>query len=277
MSDNAHFIELNNGITLPYVEQGDPSGTPVILLHGVTDSHRSFDLIREHIPTDYRSIAITQRGHGEASKPDTGYWPDHFAGDLKLFMEAMRMESAFIVGHSMGSFAAQRFAADNPEMVRGLVLIGSFTTCRDNEGVKDFVKQAVMPLTDPIPFEAAAAFQSGTYATLLPDWFVEMVINESIKAPSRVWKEACISMIDTDHSTLLTQIKARTLLMWGSRDSFFSVDEQEQLLSHIPRAWLKIYDGAGHSPHWEDPQRAADDIVKFVQEIAAVERKSARV
>ncbi len=269
MNENTHSIELKNGSTLPYVEQGDPSGTPIIFLHGVTDSHRSFDLIREHIPSEFRAIAITQRGHGDASKPASGYSSAELAGDVKLFMRAMRIESAFIVGHSMGSFVAQRFAAENPEMVRGLVLIGSFATCADNEGVKQFVDAVVRPLTDPIPREVAADFQAGTYSKSLPSWFEELVVNESLKAPARVWKEACLSMIDTDHSELLKTIKAKTLLLWGSEDAFISVDDQERLLSLIPDAWLTIDDGTGHSPHWEDPTRTVNDILAFVAQVTA--------
>src|SRR5690606_27073119 len=107
MSANTHFIQLKNGMTLPYAEQGDPTGTPVIFLHGVTDSHRSFDLLMEHMPERFRSIAVTQRGHGDGSKPDSGFGPEELAEDLRLFMDALKIHSAVIVGHSMGSFAAQ--------------------------------------------------------------------------------------------------------------------------------------------------------------------------
>lgn len=277
MNENTHSTELKNGITLPYVEQGDPSGTPIIFLHGVTDSHRSFDLIREHIPREFRAIAVTQRGHGDASKPASGYSSAELAGDIKLFMRALRIESAFIVGHSMGSFVAQRFAAENPEMVRGLVLIGSFATCADNEGVKQFVDTVVKPLTDPIPREVAADFQAGTYSKSLPSWFEELVVNESLKAPARVWKEACLSMIDTDHSELLKSIKAKTLLLWGSEDAFFSVDDQERLLSLIPDARLNIYDGTGHTPQWENPTRTAADILNHIAQITAKTSQTAQI
>jgi non-heme chloroperoxidase len=272
MKKDTHYIELKNGITLPYVDKGDPSGTPVVFLHGVTDSHNSFDLILEHIPHEIRAIAVTQRGHGDASKPESGYGPAELANDLKLFLAAMKIDSAFIVGHSMGSFAAQRFAAENHEQVSGLVLIGSFATCADNDGIKEFVEAVVKPLNDPIPVEIAAGFQSGTYSKRLPGWFEELVVSECLKAPARVWKEACMSMIETDHSTLLANITAKTLLLWGSQDAFFSVNEQERLLSLIPDARLKIYDGVGHAPHWEDPKRAGEDILSLVKEITAESR-----
>jgi non-heme chloroperoxidase len=60
-------------IELPYVEQGNPSGVPVVMLHGVTDSWRSFEPVLPRLPDDIRAVAVTQRGHGDAPKPESGY------------------------------------------------------------------------------------------------------------------------------------------------------------------------------------------------------------
>ena len=59
-------------IKLPYVEQGDVTGVPVVMLHGVTDSWRSFEHVLPHLPADIRPISLTQRGHGDAPKTDSG-------------------------------------------------------------------------------------------------------------------------------------------------------------------------------------------------------------
>jgi len=73
------YVDLPTGVRLNYVERGDPRGTPVILLHGYTDSRRSFDRILPSIPSSYRVFAVTQRGHGDSSKPHHGYLPEDFA------------------------------------------------------------------------------------------------------------------------------------------------------------------------------------------------------
>ena len=62
-------IELPGRVRLPYVEQGDPSGVPMILLHGVTDCWRSFELVLPPLPASIRAFAVTQRGHGDAERP----------------------------------------------------------------------------------------------------------------------------------------------------------------------------------------------------------------
>ena len=72
----AHIIktvELPNQVKIPYVEQGNSSGIPLLLLHGYADSWRSFELVLPHLPESIHPFALTQRGHGDASRPLSGY------------------------------------------------------------------------------------------------------------------------------------------------------------------------------------------------------------
>ena len=107
---------------------------PVVFLHGVTDSWRSLKVVLDRLPATLRALAITQRGHGDSSKPDEGYGYADMAEDLREFMDALGLPAAVVVGHSMGSMVAQRFAADHPERVAGLVLMGAFQTIHGNAG-----------------------------------------------------------------------------------------------------------------------------------------------
>src|SRR5919108_1012926 len=66
-------VELPNNVSIPFVEQGDTSGLPMVLLHGFADSWRSFELVLPHLPEFIHAFALTQRGHGDASRPATGY------------------------------------------------------------------------------------------------------------------------------------------------------------------------------------------------------------
>lgn len=122
-------VELPNQVKLSYVEQGDRSGVPLLLLHGVTDSWHSFELVLPHLPESIHAFALTQRGHGDSSQPAGGYRFHDFASDVAAFMDALHLDQAVIAGHSMGSSVAQRFAIDYPDRTSGLVLIGSFAPC----------------------------------------------------------------------------------------------------------------------------------------------------
>lgn len=261
-------IITRSGLELPYIEQGEPNGTPVIFLHGVTDSHRSWEPVFSKLGSQIRAIAITQRGHGNASKPDHGYASSDLASDVGEVMEALSIPSAVIVGHSMGSFVAQRFAVKYPEKTGGLVLIGSFATCADNEGVKQFVAEAIDPLIDPIPYEFAAEFQKSTIYRAVSHAFFHQAVTESLKVPARVWKAAMKSMTETDHRPLLEKIMAKSLLIWGDQDAYFSIDEQKRLLAGIKGSQLNVHEGVGHAPHWETPERTAKNVEDFVRSLA---------
>src|SRR5262245_2999468 len=94
-------VTLPNQMTLPYIEQGDPAGLPVLLLHGITDSWYSFEAVLPHLPTSLHVFALSQRGHGDAARPMTGYYPQDFAADLAAFMDTLKIGPAVVVGHSM--------------------------------------------------------------------------------------------------------------------------------------------------------------------------------
>src|SRR5688572_4155025 len=119
LTGDVKSVALSTGVTLPYVEQGDPSGVPVVLLHGVTDSWRSFEPVLPFLPGSIRAFALTQRGHGDADRPAADYRPSDMAADVAAFLTSQGLDSAVIVGHSMGSTVALQYALDYPERTRG--------------------------------------------------------------------------------------------------------------------------------------------------------------
>ena len=99
----------------------------MVLLHGYTDSRRSYDRILPLLPSSFHVFAVTQRGHGDSGKPDAGYTAVALRrATSRRFSTRCGIESAVIVGHSMGSTVAQRFAIDYPSRTRALVLEGAF-------------------------------------------------------------------------------------------------------------------------------------------------------
>jgi non-heme chloroperoxidase len=262
-------VKLSTGVELPYVEQGDPAGVPVIFLHGVTDSWRSFERVLPHLPNSIHAFALTQRGHGEADRPVTGYQPRDFAADVAAFMDALQLKRAVIAGHSMGSTVAQRFGLDYPERTWGLVLIGSFATYRDNPGVVEFWDLAVSQLEDPIDPGFVREFQESTLAQPVPPAFLETVVRESLKVPARVWKAVFQDLLEGEFSTELGKIKATTLIIWGDQDAYCPRNDQEALLAAIAGARFVVYPGTGHGVHWEEPAHFAADLVAFTESLVS--------
>jgi non-heme chloroperoxidase len=266
MSRSTHSTQLSTGVRLPYLEQGDPSGVPMVLLHGYSDSSRSFELLLPHLPESIHAYTLTQRGHGDADKPVWGYRPEDFAADVAAFLDAIGVEAAVIVGHSGGSYAAQRFALDYPERTLGLVLIGSFQAFRDNPGALE-LNEVVAQLTDPVDREFVREFQESCVARPVPPAFMEAIIDGSCQVPARVWKAYLEDLLGADVPTENGTIAAPTLIQWGDQDAFVPRSDQDALLAAIPRARLSSYRGTGHCPHWEEPERAAAEIAAFTARV----------
>ena len=150
-------------VSLNLHAQGDPSGVPVVLLHGLSDSRHSWDLVLPQLPAGVRALAVSQRGHGDSERPATGYRMRDFSGDVVDLLDALEIEQAVVVGHSLGSTIARRFAADNPERTSGLVLVGSFAVGPGNPAVVELSEIAAeLPELDPrlrarVPGEHARA------------------------------------------------------------------------------------------------------------------------
>jgi non-heme chloroperoxidase len=253
---------LATGITLPYVEQGDPAGVPVVLLHGYSDSWRTYELVLPHLPHALHVFAVTQRGHGDADRPADGYRPEDYAADVAAFMNAVGVEAAVVVGHSGGSYTAQRFALDHPERTLGVVLIGAFHSFADNPSV-DELSGAVAALDDPADPGFVREFQESCVAQPIPEGYIAAIVAESLKLPARVWKSYLQGLLEAPVPTEAGTIAAPTLIMWGDRDTFCGRTDQDGLLAAIPGARLETYEGAGHCPHWEEPVRAAADVAGF--------------
>jgi non-heme chloroperoxidase len=119
------LIKLHSGITLNYVVQGDPKGPVIVLIHGAGDSWHSWQRVLPLLPASYRVYAVTLRGHGLSDHPATGFSRADFAADVLDFLDQMQIRHATLVGHSLGSFVAQKVAEQDNGHIDRLVLIGS--------------------------------------------------------------------------------------------------------------------------------------------------------
>lgn len=263
MSATLNHVELPNGVKIPYAEQGDRRGTPVVFLHGFPDSLHAFDTLLPYLPSSIRAIVPTQRGFGDASRPETGYSMDDFAADANAFLDALNIQSVIAVGHSMGSLVAQRMAVLYPDRVRGLVLIGSASTFRSNAGV-EWLIESVASMSDPIAPEFVHEFQGGMFTQPAPPDYFATLIAENLKAPHRVWKAALNGIEAFDNRDDLSRITVPTVIVWGDQDELCSRSEQELLLAGIPDSRLVVYQGLGHAPNWDEPQAIVGNLLELI-------------
>lgn len=258
-------ITVSPGVELDVIQSGDPTGVPLVLLHGLSDSNASMRVLMDRLPRGIRAIAITQRGHGESSKPLGPYTTDAFVADLASAMDQLGVGKAVVYGHSMGSVVAQSFATQHPQRVAGLVLEGAFPGLKGNPAVDGFYEGEIAGLTDPIDPTFAREFQLSTICRPLPTEFIDLISRESQKLPARAWKQILQDMMQIDTTADLARLKVPALLLWGDRDTFVLRSDQNRLNAALKGSTLVVFEGTGHDPHWEEPGRTAELVAVFIQ------------
>jgi len=267
-------VALATGVTLAYIEKGDPTGLPIVFLHGITDSHRSYEPVLEILPDRYRAFALTARGHGDSSRPETGYAPEDMAADVAAFLDVQGIDKAVIAGHSMSSMVARAFAHRYPKRVLGLVLMGAFASLHANPLV-DELWQGVDALGEDIPEAFARDFQLSTLAKPVPPAYLDMVVAETQKVPGFVFKAALKGLMDRDRTFVGAGSLVPTLVAWGDREAIVPRSDQDVLLTAFKNAKLVVFAGGGHAFHWESPATFVSELVAWLRKVEHLRNKAA--
>ncbi len=262
------LVLLSNGQHLAYVDMGDPKGPPVVLVHGYTDNARDWVPLIPYLSKKFRLIAIDIRGHGRSDKPECCYARIDFAYDIKLLLDVLHVPRADVVGHSLGSMITQVLAEEWPQRVRKVVLISSTAGPRPGSPPRkpkfDFAAE-IRSLKEPIdpdsPFMVA---WWDSPKPVDPD-FIRRQRRDSARIPLAVW----LAVLDqgaafTDLQRNLPKLTAPALLIWGGDDPIMEEEGRQTLREGLPSAQVKVFDGLGHNPFWEDPQAVADVINPFL-------------
>jgi len=252
---------LSTGVTLQYVERGQRSGVPVLLLHAYLDSWRSFEEVLRNLPDSVHALAPSQRGHGDSDRPASGYGAADLVADVAAFMDAVELDAAVLVGSSSAGDTARRFALEHPARTLGLVLVGTFHTFPADAPAVREMREQIAALTDPVDPDFVRDFVEGTAGDAVPPGFLETMVAESRRVPAHVWREMLEGLLDAPPAT--GAIDVPTLILWGDADPICPREEQDALLATIPLAELRSYTGVGHIVHWEQPERVAADIAQF--------------
>ncbi|BCH21474.1 alpha/beta hydrolase [Mesorhizobium sp. L-8-10] len=260
-ADAKKTVKLANGISLAYVEMGNSDGKPTLLIHGYTDNSRSWSLIAPYLK-ERRLIAIDLRGHGKSDAPACCYAYSDLADDVSLFLDAVGVAKADVIGHSLGSLTAQLLAAQHPDKVDQLVLISSTTAIGGGPG--SWLWDNVMPLTAPI--DPDSQFMKDWYANPNPvdEDFITRERTESAATPIPVWRGVLWGTVINDLTQIAPLVKAPMLVLWGDQDPLFDLTHQEKLEKAYPDARFEVFGGAGHNMFWEFPEKSAKVIKAFI-------------
>jgi pimeloyl-ACP methyl ester carboxylesterase len=266
-------VTLPNGVSLAYVDRGDRSAPAVVLIHGYTDSARDWVPMLPYLSKHYRLILVDIRGHGQSSKPECCYTRLDFAYDIKLLLDALGVARADVVGHSLGSIIAQTFAEYWPERTAHVVLISSTGGSPPGAAKQaprfDFAAE-IRKLKEPIEADSPFMIAWWDSPTPVDPDFIRRQRKDAAGIPLRVWLAVLDQGLNADDlyanlQSTLPRLKAPTLLIWGSKDPIMEEDMRQSLRNALPGAEVKIFDGLGHNPFWEDPRGVADVINTFLR------------
>ncbi|ASY71840.1 hydrolase [Sinorhizobium fredii USDA 205] len=256
-------VLLSNGIRLAYVELGDAKGVPVLLLHGFTDSARSWSLIAPHLAADFRLIAPDLRGHGQSDKPEGCYTIPEMAHDIRLLIRELELAPVHVVGHSLGGRLTQAIAERWPQVVRKIVLMSTSAVPRERKG---WLWGNILALRDPIDPEGAFVREWCSTSLPVDENFLAHVRRESAAVPARVWHSIHYEQLAYDPAPLLQDISAPALILRGEEDEIATAEHQDQLKGGIIGSRFISLPGRGHNMHWEAAETLARLFDAFLKE-----------
>ncbi len=245
---------LSTGITISYYECGPTDGVPVIMLHGFTDTSRSFTGVAEEIQkrdSCIRIIVPDLRGHGNSSMPASSCANDPGAcftfalltNDIVSLMDALGIRKAFVVGHSLGGMIAQELALNHTDRVEGVTLIATILSGKTNDVVRNFVVKQMLNnvmrraaksnhLRWPEDVYKRTPANLGTHVKsfLRENWVTEPgvsedlldeIASETVAIPLGTWIGVSGSLLEFDNRKALEKLSVPALVLYSTGDPVF--------------------------------------------------------
>lgn len=250
-------LTTDDGVEIAYARTGE--GLPLVLVHGITESHRIWDPLVADLAEDHTVVAVDMRGHGDSGRAST-YDSRAMAADVAAVVSAEGLGNPIVVGHSMGGIVVTAFAAEH--RCRGVVNIDQ------SIALGDF--QALVQGAEPMLRDDGFA---GLMASLLEGMQGPLSDAEAARiAPLRrpvqevvlgVWApllELAPADLDDVVRTLAGGVTVPYLALHGSDPG---PDYGSWLEQVIPTATLEVWEDSGHYPHLVHPQRFLDRLRAF--------------
>ena len=233
------------GVDIYYEITG--KGEPVILLHGLGSSTRDWEAQVEALSQQYQVITCDTRGHGQSGKPPGPYSASGFAQDLIGLMEALSLESAHIIGLSMGGMIAFQLAADAPGRLRSMTIINfgpEMVSHTFKERVQVWIRFAVvnlMGMKGMGKYLADRLFPEDDQLEIR-----EVFITRWAENNQRAYKDAMRSIVGWSVADKLAEMDIPTLVI-ASEFDYTPVAEKEAYIAKMPNAELRVIPNARHA------------------------------
>jgi pimeloyl-ACP methyl ester carboxylesterase len=272
-------IEIH-GQPVTYHRMG--SGPPVLLVHGITSSSRTWKSVMPRLAEKYTVIAPDLLGHGRSSKPQGDYSLGAYASGMRDLLVALDVPKATVVGHSLGGGIAMQFGYQFPDRISRLVLVDTGGIGRE---VTPALRAATLPgaeyvlplLFTPTLHDAGLKVRNflagfGLRGSADVEGVAEGFASLTEADARRAFVHTVRSVIDptgqrvsaADRLYLTADIPS--MIIWGDHDRIIPVAHADLAHELMPGSRLEIFPGAGHFPFNDDPDRFIRVFDEFIDE-----------
>jgi pimeloyl-ACP methyl ester carboxylesterase len=267
-----------HGHELSYADSGD--GPVVLFIHGILGSQQQWSHLVDQMDDDHRVVLPDLFGHGESAKPLGDYSLSSHAATMRDLLDHLGVDRVTLVGHSLGGGIAMQFFYLFPERVDRLVLVSSGGLGRE---VNVALRSATLPgaaqvlsvvASAPVLSRVEALGRVASKVGWRPSADLAAVWKGFSSLGDRESRQAFLAttraVIDiggqsiSAHDHLGGSLPIPTLIVWGSRDHMIPASHALSVEQSLPDCRVEIFEGAGHFPHLDDPDRFARVLRDFI-------------
>lgn len=272
-----HVFQTNDHVGLYYEEAGN--GPAVIMLHGWSGSHRSFDANFIALSNKFRVIRVDMRGHGDSDKPQYGFHVHRLAMDLHNLIEHLRLSRVTLLGTSLGCAVIWAYVElfGTPNLLSACIFV-------DQAPWQNMAYDGSWKLGSKGIFSEASLAHQMTLLAKNPQEFFENnvkacftrtpttsevnhYVNESLKAPVEFLSKLMADHTANDWRKVLPFVTCPCLVIAGKRSKIFPVEGVKYAADHMPNAKLITFEEGSHWLYIEEFHRFNNTVEAYVESV----------
>jgi 3-oxoadipate enol-lactonase len=262
------FVHATDGTRIHYEVTGKSGATPVLMIQGLGASKNAWNLQRIAMATRFRIISFDNRGAGRSDKPTEPFTLEQMADDALAVLDAAGIETAHVVGASMGGVISQIVAVKFSHRVRSLTLV--CTACRNHPWRQELLQSWAKTAADKGMIEVG---KEAAQWVMSPRSFRRLVPAFTWMGPLAALRprHSFVSQIDAILNTRedlvdqLSTITAPTMVIVGNQDILTPRGDSEEIAERIPNAELVVISGAAHGLMMEHSSTFNRILIEFLQ------------
>jgi len=273
MFGDAHETAVQ-GTTITWGEMG--SGQPLVLIHGIQDSHRAWRRAAPFLARRFRVLMPDLPGHGFSGRPDAPYTLTWYAQIVAAWMEEIGVERAHLCGHSFGGGVAQWMVLDQRQRIDRLALVAAGGLGRQ---VHLSMRFATFPVFGPKITPLVLRYVLPSVLKHLSEIFGHMEPEEQerfirmirIPGTDRAFQRSLEGVINFFGQHVQTIQRAGEVadmppvaLFWGAKDPIIPIRHGKDAVANSANITLTMYQGCGHYPQLDAPERFSRNLTEFL-------------